>query len=66
MELPQTIITGIAANEQIGRIAADGIHKGQRVSVVIEPGEVPKTVKTSDQMQKFLLTRLQQEAEGKK
>ena len=65
-ELPQTTIKHIAVNENIGRIAVDGEHKGKQVSIVIEPGEVPKKIKTSADMQAFLLKKLEEKAEEEK
>ena len=63
--LPETSILHIAANENIGRIAVDGMHQGKPVAVVIEPGEVPRSVKTQQQLQAYLLDRIKQAAEEK-
>ena len=57
-KLPSTLISHVESNEQIGRIAVDGKVEGKPTSVVIEPGEVPASIKTDDQMYRFLLKRL--------
>ncbi len=57
-------IANIAVNEKIGRISIDGSVSGKLVAAVFMSQDVPKTVRTEDQMQRFMEKKLLEAAES--
>ena len=60
LKLPRAILTSVEVNEAIGRISISGTVEGRPVSVVFMESEVPKSVKSEQQMQEYMVRRLKE------